>query len=414
MEALRAKNGTVVTLKKGTMTGTVKVETNKDGVALVLKEGPELTLSTSQLDADDVNGLLLSETGASKAEDLRRRGLLFLAAGETAKAEDYFIKARDTGLGNAVVPYLERIAALKLEIREGTALEAWKKAEGLFASKNWKAAKQDYEIFQRDYIGSAALANNVETLKKRLEAIDDALGAPKVISVDFGSGVKMELMLIPAGEFMMGSNDGEDNEKPVHKVKISRPFYMGKYVVTQAQFERVMGKNPSQFKGENLPAEMVNYIDAKEFSKKVSSLTGKSIRLPTEAEWEYACRAGTKTKFNTGDNDAALEQAGWFKDNSENKTHPVGQKKPNAWGLYDMHGNVWQWCEDWFGEDSYTKSPAEDPQGLPKGANRILRGGGYCWLNWFCNSAYRRRFAPVDREGGVGFRVVVAPASRTP
>jgi len=143
------------------------------------------------------------------------------------------------------------------------------------------------------------------------------------------------------------------------------------------------------------------------------NITGKSFRLPTEAEWEYACRAGTKTKYNTGDNDAALEQAGWFNGNSEGKTHPVGQKISNAWGLYDMHGNVWQLCRDWYGEDYYGKSEAENPQGPAQGVFRVLRGGPWDGTPLYCRSAFRHRIGPDYRHSHVGFRVVVAPASRT-
>jgi len=291
-------------------------------------------------------------------------------------------------------------------------LEAWKKAELLFTNKSWKAAKQAYETFQHDYAGSAALVNNAGPLQERLEAIGWALGPPREISLDLGGDVKMEMVLIPAGEFEMGSND-QQSEKPIHKVKISRPFYMGKYVITQAQYDKVMGNNPRNFKGENLPVEKVSYEDADGFCKGASKLTGKSIRLPTEAELEFACRAGTKTNFNMGDDDAALEQAGWFKGNSEDKTHPVGQKKPNAWSLYDMHGNVWQWCQDWYGEDYYVKAPAEDPRGPTQGARRVLRGGSWLSSPVYCRSAARGMYDPGGRGVDVGFRVVVVPL-RTP
>jgi formylglycine-generating enzyme required for sulfatase activity len=244
-------------------------------------------------------------------------------------------------------------------------------------------------------------------LKQRVATAEEAPVPPKELSLDFGGGVRMELVLIPAGEFEMGSNDGEANERPVHKVKISRPFYMGKYVVTKAQYENTMAQNPSKFMDEKLPAEIVAFVDAEEFCTKASKLTGKPIRLPTEAEWEYACRAGTKTKYNTGDNEAALGRAGWFKRNSERTAHPVGQKEPNAFGLYDMHGNVWQWCQDWFGEDYYSKSPAENPQGPAQGALRMLRGGSRNTAASDCRSAFRLGVTPLSRTDNIGFRIVV-------
>jgi len=185
MEALRAKAGSVVALKKGTMSGTVKVVPDRDGLALALNDGPELTVTTSQLDADDVCNALPLDNGAGKAEDLRRRGLLFMAAGDTTKAEDYFTRARDAGLGKEIEPYLERFASLKSEIKESMAADAWKKAEVLFAAKSWKSSRQAYETFQHDYAGSAALANHADALKTRMEAIDEGIAASEDHVFDF-------------------------------------------------------------------------------------------------------------------------------------------------------------------------------------------------------------------------------------
>jgi formylglycine-generating enzyme required for sulfatase activity len=417
IDTLRAKAGSTVTLtiRGAKMTGTVKDDPDHTDIMLALRDGPEMTIRADQLDAQDVDLYAPVETGAGKANDMRRHGMLFLAAGEMAKAEDYFFKARDAGMVDATAPYLERIAALKVDAKEAAAADAWKKAEILFASKNWKGAAEAYEKFQRDYAGSTILAGNTATLKTRLEAIDEALGPPKEFSLDLGGGVKLELVLIPAGEFEMGSaNSGDASQKPVHKVKILRSFYMGKYVVTQAQYKKVTGKNPCNFRGNELPVENVDYSDAENFCKEASQLTGKSFRLPSEAEWEYACRAGTKTRFNTGDSDTALAQAGWYFSNSENTTHPVGQKKPNAWGLYDMHGNVNEWCQDWFADNYYANSPTEDPKGPIQGAERVLRGGAWNLNVAYCEAAYRTHHSPVSREMTVGFRVVVTLAQKNP
>lgn len=240
--------------------------------------------------------------------------------------------------------------------------------------------------------------------------VPDVNGAAKQVSLDLGGGVKMEFALVPPGEFEMG----DAASKPAHKVKLTRAFYMGKYPVTQAQYEKTAGRNPSQFKGENLPVESVDYNDATEFCKKATALFKKTFRLPTEAEWEYACRAGTQTTFYSGPADADLDQAAWFAKNSEGKTHPVGLKKPNAWGLYDMHGNVFQWCQDWFGDDYYQKAPAEDPQGPEQGSTRSMRGG--CWSSdpWICRSARRFGDTPQNKDNFIGFRVVLVPSAKTP
>jgi formylglycine-generating enzyme required for sulfatase activity len=195
----------------------------------------------------------------------------------------------------------------------------------------------------------------------------------------FTNSIGMKFVLIPAGEFTMGSPEneqGRDSNEPQHKVKITKPFYMQTTEVTQAQWKAVMGNNPSYFKGNDLPVETVSWDDAQEFIKKLSAKEGVKYRLPTEAEWEYACRAGSTTKFYFGEDESKLDEYAWYHNNSDGKTHPVGQKKPNAWGLYDMHGNVWEWCQDWYGADYYKNSPAEDPQGPASAESRVLRGGG--------------------------------------
>jgi serine/threonine protein kinase/formylglycine-generating enzyme required for sulfatase activity len=424
VDILRAKVGSSVTLKvRGSqLSGIVKSDSNPSNLYLTIRDGPEMSIRADQLDCNDVDRIVPLETGDALGRDLRRRGLLFLAAGESAKAEEFLIRARDAGFASSVAPYLEHLAAEKDSQREIAAAEAFKKAEALFNSKNWKGAKQAYEAFQRDYATSAMLATNAETIKKRFESIDDARGPAKELSLDLGGGVTLELMLIPAGEFAMGAGDtwtltsGVGNsptfvdERPVHNVKISKHFYMGKYLVTQAQFDRVLHINPSNFKGDTLPVENISFVEAEKFCKKLSELTGKNVCLPSEAQWEYSCRAGTKTIFYTGDNDAALERAGWFCMNSDEKTHPVGQKLPNAWGLYDMHGNVQEWCADWYAPDYYAKSPAQDPHGPEQGTEHVLRGGSYHGIDAHSRSASRFHCQPNGRSEFWGMRVIVSPA----
>ena len=199
-------------------------------------------------------------------------------------------------------------------------------------------------------------------------------------------------------------------EKPAHPVTLTHPFYMGKFAVTQAQYEQVIGRNPSHFIGKDNPIETVTWHDAQEFCKKLIEQTKDTIRLPTEAEWEYSCRAGTRTTYYSGDEDRDLSRVGWSAENSK-ATHPVGQKEPNVFGLYDMHGNVWQWCQDCYADDYYSKSPTEDPTGSVKGTSRAIRGGD--WLDYplYCRTAYRRGIDPNDHGHEVGFRVV-SPAPK--
>ncbi len=217
---------------------------------------------------------------------------------------------------------------------------------------------------------------------------------------------RIEMVSLPGGEFVMGSNQS-DREKPPHRVRVS-PFSIGKYPVTQAQWVTVMGDgiNPSRFKGDDLPVEMVSWNDVQTFLKKL----GNGFRLPTEAEWEYAARGGTTTTYSFGDDASQLGEYAWFRDNSDGKTHPVGAKKPNPFSLYDMHGNVWEWCSDWYDEKYYAecekKGVVVDPLGPKAGSYRVFRGGGWRRRAVGCRSAYRHHDAPGFRDVNLGFRLV--------
>jgi len=224
----------------------------------------------------------------------------------------------------------------------------------------------------------------------------------KEMSIDLGDGVKMEFVLIPAGSFMMGS-DKERGAKPVHRVTISKPFYLGKHEVTQEQWEKVMGRNPSKFKGAKKPVDSVSWEACQKFVAALKErVPGQTFRLPTEAEWEYACRANSKTDYFYGNSPDKFSDYAWYKENCENTTHPVGQKKPNAWGLHDIYGNVWEWCQDWHGE--YTSKSITDPTGPANGAHRVLRGGS--WNSGGVRSASRISSAhPL--AASCGLRVVM-------
>jgi formylglycine-generating enzyme required for sulfatase activity len=241
----------------------------------------------------------------------------------------------------------------------------------------------------------------------------DESSMPKTTRLFLGHGVPLELNLIPAGQFLMGSTDFEekrdDDEGPLHQVIISRPFYMGINQVTQEQYEAVMGVNPSDFKGARNPVEEVSWYDAVAFCTILSENAKQKVRLPTEAEWEYACRAGSRTRFSFGDDDDKLGDYAWYLDNSGRKARTVGLKKPNPWGLYDMHGNVWEWCSDWYA-DSYVNTANCDPQGPPNGSTRVLRGNSWISYAWGCRSALRYGYDPSYRSNKFGFRVAVVAA----
>jgi len=262
------------------------------------------------------------------------------------------------------------------------------------------------------------------------------------------NSVGMKLVLIPSGEFTMGSATSEsqaDDDERQYQATITKPFYMGVTEVTQGQYQKVMGTNPSSFKdaqdperSANMPVEQVSWEDAVEFCRRLSLMpnekqSNRVYRLPTEAQWEYACRAGQKGPFGFDSATNELGQFAWFADNSGDKpldsnrvwketkedldeylkvlknnrcrTHAVGKKKPNAWGLYDMHGNVWEWCADWYGD--YPKGQASDPAGPQKGTDRVVRGGGFHFQSQDCRSAERLGSFPSNRVDDLGFRVVV-------
>jgi formylglycine-generating enzyme required for sulfatase activity len=244
----------------------------------------------------------------------------------------------------------------------------------------------------------------------------------------------MEFVKIPAGEFDMGSPSVEidrfDSEGPVHRVKISKAFYMGKYEVTQKQWRDVMGTNPSIFKGDNLPVENVSWNDVQKFIKKLNEKEGlDKYRLPSEVEWEYAARAGTTTSYSYGDDESKLGDYAWYCENSgsrppkkgdylgyeeedwdsnnwNGKTHDVGQKKPNPWGLYDLHGNVWEWVQDEWHEN-YNGAPINgNSWESGNGSRRVYRGGSWYSFASFSRSAFRLGDEGVNQYFNLGFRLV--------
>lgn len=221
---------------------------------------------------------------------------------------------------------------------------------------------------------------------------------------------------IRAGEFMMGSNSGNPDEQPVHRVRISQDFEMGKLEVTQGQWDAVMRNphakagskqdaahvNPSYFKGLARPVENVNWDAVQDFIQTLNKRDPAHVyRLPTEAEWEYAARAGS-----TGDSVKDLETEAWYESNADGQTQPAGQKKPNAWGLYDMQGNVREWVQDWYGPEFYASGPLRDPHGPASGSYKVYRGGGWLSAPKYCRPAFRGFDFPISNEYSVGFRLV--------
>jgi len=261
---------------------------------------------------------------------------------------------------------------------------------------------------------------------------------PKYLTLDLGKGVTMKLVLIPAGKFLMGSpqteTEREDDEDPQHEVTISKPFYMGIYEVTQAQWRAVMDSEPWEGKkyvksGPGNAASRISWDNASKYCQILSKKTGKKIALPTEAQWEYACRAGSKTAYYFGDDASKLGDYAWYKKNASDKNewypHATGQKIPNSWGLYDMHGNVAEWCCDRYDGEFYARAENVDPENTTKGEfrvvrlgplraksyYRVVRGGEFGSKSYFCRAANRYAFVTFSGISGNGFRVVVATGS---
>lgn len=225
------------------------------------------------------------------------------------------------------------------------------------------------------------------------------------------NSIGMELVLIPPGSFRMGGDkkleQAEDHETPRHIVKISQTYFLGKYEVTQVQWSEIMNNNPSEFVDDKRPVESVSWNDVKVFIQKLNTKeeTNK-YRLPTEAEWEYAARAGSESSYAFGSDTIMLSQYAWYRKNSGGKTHPVGQLNPNVWGLYDMHGNVHEWCQDWFDRKYYSQSASNAPLGPSTGLAKALRGGDWGSEDWYCRSASRSLSSPDRRSNRLGFRLV--------
>ena len=272
-------------------------------------------------------------------------------------------------------------------------------------------------------ISSAVVGVLLASLVVQAEApVKSAEG--KNMTIPLADKVDLDMIWIAPGAFTMGSPEdelGRFDDEVQHEVILTRGYWLGKYEVTQAQYKAVMGTNPSHFTGDNNPVDSVSWFDAKAFCEKLTASEktagrlpeGYEYTLPTEAQWEYACRAGTTTALSSGKNLSAkeecpeMDEVGWYDHNCGQKTHPVGQKLPNAWGLYDMHGNLWEWCLDW--ESAYPTEAVSDPTGPGTGRYRVIRGGS--WYSWACSCQSALRFSYDSGKGDDdnGFRVALAP-----
>jgi len=290
-------------------------------------------------------------------------------------------------------------------------------AEGLYMTKTYSRRS----ILRHGSVGVAAVAVAGPTGGKA------AMGQNTAAALSiWTNSIAMDFVSIPAGRFMMGSPDGDseahDFEKPQHAVTISRPFQLGRFEVTQADWQAVMKENPYDRDRSNpfytLPGmaeritrpdhpATVSWSDAQEFIAALNAREkGGTYRLPTEAEWEYAARAGTSTRYSFGDDAAGLESSAWYGgDFQTGGHHPVGTKEPNPWGLHDVHGNVWEWVQDWYDAEYYSRSPSRDPRGPETGTDRVVRGGSWHTTATSWRTAFRRDYKPDYRGISIGFRL---------
>jgi formylglycine-generating enzyme len=321
-----------------------------------------------------------------------------------------FLKSSQTPVEAAAEAIVDRMTEVKNDARTQYSRATREAAQVLMTDKKTEPADADTRIVGvklLSFVGEGDMvrikvalrvqtALREETPPERKEALADPIKA-------------IEFVLIKGGCFQMGDTfgDSQADENPVHAVCVD-DFYMGKYEVTQGQWQSVMGNNPSFFKncGEKCPVEQVNWNDIQEFIKKLNAKTGKKYRLPTEAEWEYAARSGGKKEKYAGTNsDAELGKYAWYSANSGGSVHPSGQKQPNSLGLYDMTGNVWEWCQDWYGENYYSQSPRKNPSGPQSGTRRVLRGGAWLFEPAGIRAATRYGLTPASRSDLYGFRL---------
>ncbi len=307
------------------------------------------------------------------------------------------------------------IEALKGEADTATSRKA---ADGKIsiAELQQYVSENTFDFVSRNHRGKRQTPELKGQVRLTIPVIELPQRTPNVITNSLG----MKLVLIPAGEFLMGSPESEagrdSDEGPQHRVRISKPFYLGETEVTQEQFRSVMGAEP--WKGQDYAREnnqnaasFINHDEATEFCRRLSQQEGKKYRLPREAEWEYACRGGTTTRFHFGDDESRLGEYAWFDGNAyykdEKYAHAVRQKKPNPFGLYDIHGNVWEWCEEWFDDKYYASSPGTDNTGPSSGSSRVLRGGSWLSEPSDVRCAYRSGNTPDYRGNHNGFRVLL-------
>ena len=366
---------------------------------------------------------------ASAVAAFRARGMVLEAGGmwdrgESERASVVAIQAIEIN-GDAAIEMLQ--SAQSEGLKTGVVSEYLKRFDEALAAGRWDEAREavatamrldaQAETWWTSRLAAEKLPTAPPTLLASLPPTLLASLPPEVITAipPITNSVGIKMKLLPGGTFTMGEA-GSDKAAP-HPVTLTKPSYIGMYEVTNAQWKQVMGSIPSEWKEDDRPVTQVTWEETVEFCRKLSAMpeerkAGRVYRLPTEAEWEYACRAGTTTKYSFGDDESRLGDYGWFIKNSDKQIHPVGQKKPNAWGMYDMHGNVSEWCSDWYGD--YPKGAVTDPQGPPGALFRVVRGASGAFGPGDCRSARRGMERPTIRFNFHGVRLALSPHGAEP
>ena len=358
-----------------------------------------------------------ADYGVEKLESNRTYELIITASGGTQVAQKQRLTIRYSPssatvlVDNKMVKGTNGVARTTLPVGQHSfvvACDGYESEEGTVKLK--ASAPSNIQIT----LTKEAMATQQSIVSQPIVAQQPVVQAPIVhsdnITIPVKDGISIDMVRVEAGTFTMGATaemkDPFEDEKPTHLVTLTNDYYIGKYEVTQALWKAVMGNNPSYFKGDNLPVEKVSWDDCQEFISKLNRITGKKFRLPTEAEWEYTARGGKKSRGYQYSGSNNLLDVAWCGDNSGSKTRAVGTKQPNELGIYDMTGNVWEWCQDWYGK--YNSSSQVNPTGANSGSGRVRRGGSWGHTARYCRSSCRSDRTPVIRDLSLGLRLVLS------
>ena len=365
---------------------------------------------------------LTKPSGSSETQQMQTLTIKYSPITASVLVDNKFIKGSD-GVANTSLPIGQHsyiIACDGYESEEGTVKLKASAPSNLQITLSKEAASTNQisqtthpqqsqtqrPVSQTQPVSSMASSSTTSTSSN----IIDSSTSGSVITIHVKDSVNIEMVKVEAGSFDMGATPEmkklDTDEKPVHRVTLTNDYYIGKYEVTQALWQAVMGSNQSYFKGDDLPVEQVSWNDCQDFISKLNAMTGKRFRLPSEAEWEYAARGGNKSRGYQYSGSNTIGDVAWCDGNSSSMTHAVGTKQPNELGIYDMAGNVWEWCQDWF--DSYSSSPQTNPTGAVSGSYRVCRGGSWIFSARNCRSSSRSNGTPVFRNGDLGLRLVLS------